>query len=674
MPRRKKPDLAAILQNDISRIMDLDDGDAKDNRAKAWDYYQGRATGMLAPQPGRSQVISMDVADMTEAVLAQMIPAITNDNPALFEPSGPDDVEQAQMESDAVSYAIMELNRGFTHLYNSIKDTLLFRNGTIKCWVETKTDVELATFEPDGLDGDAVAAQVAAELMQEPGVTVEILEPTADGDIQLRITTETRQLKLQAIQQDMMVMDPNHDSIFLDDVVVMGERRFDTRSDLLEMGFNRKLVNDLPATTLDTDEDSSAKRTDNGSQISNDGPRDTDLIESYEMYRLIDMDGDGISELHKVFYSNSQVLDDQVVLYRPYASGCCLMVPHRYAGISLFDKLEQIQNQKTAVLRQRVDNLVQNNYVRLVVVGSQVDPDDLTNPRVSGVIKAKSVDAVRPLPVQDTGQSSQAMLDYLDKMRSERGGASLDMQTAEAQIVGNTATGIAMQMTSREMLAGMMTRTISETLIRSLFILVHNVMRLDYAMPMTLRRGDEWVEVNPEEWGPRDRVNVALGQSPGERRQRVQALGSIVNEQKELIAAGYGGILADEQTYYQAQTDLMAAAEIDNGQKYFIDPDSDKSKQAAQNKAQQAQAQAQEQKQLQQIQLQMAEQGLQLQAQEQQGKQIMDALELQFKYFDAVLDSETRSAIADGKTTGQLETLQNQGSEQGGTNQGTQGG
>ena len=73
---------------------------------------------------------------------------------------------------------------------------------------------------------------------------------------------------------------------------------------------------------------------------------------------------------------------------------------------------------------------------------------------------------MRELVVADLGPSSIALLNYMDSVRSERGGASLDLQAAQLQVAGETAHGIERQFTSKEALARLITRTLAETMLR----------------------------------------------------------------------------------------------------------------------------------------------------------------------------------------------------------------
>ncbi len=93
-----------------------------------------------------------------------------------------------------------------------------------------------------------------------------------------------------------------------------------------------------------------------------------------------------------------------------------------------------MQDAKTATLRQLLDNQNAANNARVIAVDGQVNMDDVVNSRPGDVVRTRSPDSIQPFPFTDIGASAQSTLAYLDKIRSERGGASLDLQSAELQI------------------------------------------------------------------------------------------------------------------------------------------------------------------------------------------------------------------------------------------------
>ena len=139
-------DLGTLIQQEMSYTIGGSDGTTDSELTNAWDkaleYYFGKPRGDEIP--GRSHVISMDMADMIEQTLAQVLPAFDKKNLGIF--YGPNE-KTAQIESDAVNYVILQQNNGFVTFLQALKDVFLQRNGIVKIYVDERTEVEEQTFE-----------------------------------------------------------------------------------------------------------------------------------------------------------------------------------------------------------------------------------------------------------------------------------------------------------------------------------------------------------------------------------------------------------------------------------------------------------------------------------------------------------------------------------------------
>jgi hypothetical protein len=313
-----------------------------------------------------------------------------------------------------------------------------------------------------------------------------------------------------------------------------------------------------------------------------------DIIEFWECYVRLDVDGDGVAELMKVCLASSTILEKSPIEYIPYASGTPFLQAHRFNGLGLYDKLKNVQDAKTHTLRQLLDNQNHANNARVTVIDGQVNVDDVTNSRPGGVVRARAPDAVVPFPFTDIGPSAQNTLSYLDKIRSERGGASLDLQSAELQIAGETAHGVERQMSAKEQLAALMTRTLAETLIRQLYLLTHQALRMYIPEDLQFQVMDEFVQTNPGQWVERKNVQVRAGLSMAERMRKQAALEAIIVRQDALKQQG-SYVSADD--VYNAQLDWCRAQSIENPERYFTDPNSEEAQMFQQQQAQAQQEQ-----------------------------------------------------------------------------------
>jgi hypothetical protein len=151
----------------------------------------------------------------------------------------------------------------------------------------------------------------------------------------------------------------------------------------------------------------------------------------------------------------------------------------------------------------------------------------------------------------------------------------------------------------------MVAKIIAETLIKPLYLKTHNLLRQYQQNPIVIPGSTGWQSANPQQWSPRDSMNVSLGMSVGERTRRTAALQSIMQTQMTAVQAGKDGTLVTEQNLYNTAVDLVRMAGLPDPSQYFQDPSSPQAQQAAQQKAQAAQQQAKIAQQAAQAQLQV---------------------------------------------------------------------
>ena len=155
-------ELSAIIQNELYNSIGADSDEIVGNRTAAIDYYFGRVGGADAPNSqdtdavgytrrtsvpaGRSTAVSLDVADTIEAVLAQIMPTFSSDTVARFQARSEQDEDQAETESQACNYMLMQQNDGYVKINQAVKDALLQKNGILKIFPDVFTRIQYETY------------------------------------------------------------------------------------------------------------------------------------------------------------------------------------------------------------------------------------------------------------------------------------------------------------------------------------------------------------------------------------------------------------------------------------------------------------------------------------------------------------------------------------------------
>ena len=565
-----------------------------ESRQDALKAYLGKPIGNEID--GNSTVQSMDVADMIDAMLSQIMPSFTQDNIVQFEAHSEDDEEQARIESNFCNYVVMEQNQGFTLLETLIKDTLLSKNCIAKVSVDIKEDVEKETYKD--LD-DLELFQVIQPTKENQVIDVTEFDEKS-GKVSLKRITTKRKLVVDAVAPENFSITPEHKSPYLDDCMYCNERYYVSKSDLIEEGYDFAMVMDLPPATSDTKPDSIERnQIDSESEFYNRNPS-MQMVEIFEHYIRIDQDGDGIAELHKVLSCQTNLLSNEEVDCVPYANGVAWLMGHRFYGLSAYDKLKYVQASKTHFLRQMEDNARAGNHQKTRVIEDQVEMDDFLNGRHNAVQRVESQDSAMDVPFYDITPSCIMIMDYWDKVRTERTGSALDLQANQMTMPSNVGDqGVNTLIANLEQVSALVTRNLSETLVYSLYSLVHKFLRLYFPQEMRAKISGKWGSTNPSQWLEREQINVTIPPTRSERIQQQIALEKAILHSTAELQQGKAGVTTSEGQIYQLKLDHMRMSGIDHPEKYLINPESPEAQQAAQiNQAMQQQEMArQEQKQ-----------------------------------------------------------------------------
>lgn len=587
-----KTDLVNMLRAEISNAQGVGDN-SEATRALAMRYYLGEAGGGPV-ELGRHTNISTDVADMVEATIAQMVPALLSEPICEPIPANAGDVEAARQEGRLVNYVVMQLNAGDIQFQSSMRDALLQRNGWVKVWFDEGEETETRVWH--GVQRETMAQAIASGRLGDPKEIEVEYETVGDGMVNAttKATKKRARLRVDSADPALLIWTVDFPSMDVQRIPFLAEIELVTQSDLIARGYDRAIVEALP--DFESTDTAVMARYDRSPQQGAAENLAQRFIQVHRCFYLYDSDNDGISERHEIVLGGlSTILEDEIVDLVPYAAGCAILRSHSLEGLSLFDRLKEVQDAKTESLRQWLDNAENANNSRYAVNERLVNAEDLSNSRPSAPVRIRGEVAGNFMPFAgvDIGPSMLNLLGYLDKTRSERGGASLDLQSAEAQIAGETATGIERQYSVREQMAGLFCMTLAVTLIRNTYALTHAALRRWSTGPMTVPIGAEFVEVDPTRWPERDAWNVKRGLSYGERQRRKGALEAVIGKQEALIQAGYENILVDAAQYYTALIDWNYSAMLDNPERYFTDPRSPAAQQARKQRTDTMNAKAQ---------------------------------------------------------------------------------
>jgi hypothetical protein len=615
------------------------------------DYYLGNPNGKEIE--GRSTVVSTDVADAVEWVLPQIMKSFTQNNEVvIFDPLGPEDELQSELESQYVYDVIMKENDGFIILHQFVKDALLQNNGIIKVYYENKTDYKIEAFS--GL----VEEQVVA-VTQDPNIEVLEYTPIPDGTyaMKIRISMPHGRIVLESVPPEQFRVNGDHNSISLENARFTAHVVTKTVSDLIKVGFDPEILSEIGYTSHENPSDFRFQTQGENVMYDDASPDDPSqaLIEISECYLQIDLNEDGVSEFVKITVagtdSPTHVLSIEEMPYSPWVATTAILMSHKFRGLSIYDRLKQIQEQKTSLWRNMFDNIYLQNNQRNIVVEGQVNMDDVLVSRPGGIIRAKRLDAIMPLQTPQLGEDAYTMMQYLDSVRAGRVGVSPEGEATPQKIGARVGSeGVDRLLTAKEELVGLIVRVVAETGIKPLCVKVRDLCTRHVDAIQDFKFRGQWVKTNPAEWNARSRTTVRVGTGTGNHDRQVAVLERVLEIQSQLFQMG--STMITPQKVYAAIDDLAKFGELNGASKYFLDPASPEGQQAAEQKQQQQQQAEQEQKQQQiallQAQLQTAEANLKI-AQAQQDNVVLKAQveNLKAQLLDAKQQAEAAGKDAD---------------------------
>lgn len=353
-------ELKALLSSEITSAVSYDSSELSEKKSRALEYYRGVMADTPAME-GRSQIVSRDVADTIGWMLPGIIRVFTaSDRMAVYEAEKPGDEAFAQQATDYVNFVFMRDNQGYRTLWDATHDSLLLANGIVKHWWDKKEECEYT--EHSGLTEEQIAVlesdqnvEVIAkkdgepQVMLAPAPTGQLMEvPIQTFDVKVKRVLRNGRLKVKCIKKLLL----NREATCIEDARFLSHPEDVTRSDLIEMGFDRELVENLPIDRFSTTRQEDISRNDNAVLANMVGHESMMLVELHECYVKMDVDGDGIAETVRAFYAGGpgtgelldwEIWEDDV----PFSDIPCEPVPHQWEARSVFDDTEDLQRVRT---------------------------------------------------------------------------------------------------------------------------------------------------------------------------------------------------------------------------------------------------------------------------------------------------------------------------------------
>lgn len=585
MAKMTDRELYALVDAEFMNAMGAPDGEISLDRAKALSYYMSEKMGNEID--GQSSVVTSDVADVVDGIMPSMLRLFTtSDNLMHFEAEGPEDEDKAAQESDYVNHVFFKKNNNsFLFLYTWFFDAFTQKNGIAKAWWDESEVITTENYEglseielADLLDDEELEPIERAEREGETVVDGQIV-PAIVHDVTFRRVSKRGQVRYDNVPPEEYRISADSRSLDPCKARMVGQEREITRSDLLAMGFDRKIVERLPAHTLIESEETRSRR-DTIDEQEDYGTRDRsqDKILVREAYIMVDYDQDGRAELMQVFTAGNEVLSAEPVRRQPFHVICPQPLPHRHFGRATAERVMDVQQVSTTLLRQVLDNLYHTNNPSHAVWEQGISEntlDDLLTTRVGSIKRfARPVgESYAPITVPFTASATFPMLEYFEKVKRDRTGINSDSEGLSPDSLKNIQTSVMAQANDvSKMKIEATARIFAETGLKSLFLHIHELLLRHQRKADVVRLRGQWVEVSPSEWRTRMDMQVNIGLGISTKENSLLHLNAIWEKQTQMAQGGGLNLTVTPRNLFNTAAEIVRNANLKSPEMFFTDP------------------------------------------------------------------------------------------------------
>ncbi len=584
---------------------ETDSGELARQRALALDAY---AAKNIEPAPkGRSQVVDHSVFETVQQILPSLVRIFANgDKVVEFEPTGPEDEEPAEQESEYLNYIVTQKNNWFLTCNQWFQDALLTKNAYCMVTMDEKLDTEVEEYERmseeqamlllEDKDLEVVGQNVYPDPDYEPTPLVDpstgipvmdefgqpVIQPPPNlVDLQVKKVRAKKKLRFDVLAPERCRIDEATPDFTLEECNYFEYWEKLPISDLRRMGFDvpDDIAGDIEGDAYDTEEDTARDEILGGEYDFADSSDIPDASQKRVKVRTIwvrfDYDEDGIAELQKVIRVGREILLREPASRIPVASIVPYLNTHRHMGNSVADLTFDIQRIKTALLRGGLDAMYLANNPRHAV-SDKVHMADLLTARPGAPVRLKGgaipgEGHVMPMQTENVFPMAQEGLMYMDRVKQARVGVDSTFSGIDiGDMMGqNSYNAIGQLSTMASQRVEQIARIFANGVER-LFSLAHELIIKSGHQAESVRLRGQWVDIDPSQWRTGRDMRVVAPFAAGNKDSLIQRLMIHMQVHREALAAGAPFVQMDDT--YELASELAKATDLPP-EKFYTDPE-----------------------------------------------------------------------------------------------------
>lgn len=566
-------DLRGIVAQEIESAINHSTSEIAQRQQRALEYYRGDLFGNEVP--GSSKVVLRDVAETVDWAMPALLRAFFYTSEIVrYEDATPESEMQGHgtRMTKVVNEIFRHKLRGLRLSHDWAKAGLLEQFATVKFWIDELREPTI----PQIVEG--VPIDVLVELSSMPDVQLFESSERPDGlfDVKLKRWKTFHRMRLETVPPEEFLISARATRLDQDVSFVAHQRQM-TRSELFSMQIPWDMVARLsPSTDRAQDGRAVARQDDNGPDLGTYQRRDkaSQTVHVTESYIRVDYDGDGYSELRRVLTGGDAaqtLLDHDYAPMHGFAGWTPIPMPHQLYGRGYYDVVADLQEIRSTLARQLLDNIYRMNNARHVLIEGEVDLDSYLDTATGAPVYAERPESITPLQTPALPPWSFEALSYFEKVREQRTGIHPYSQESYAAGQNQTAQGVSQVFEAAMAQIQLLCQMFGQGL-EDLFRIIPRMMKAAGMGPDRIKVGDEWIDYNPQEWPDEMRVSVQVGLSPGQTEQRIQRLMLILGLQEKALALGGPGYMVTPDQFFATAVRIVEQSGFQNPGAFFSNP------------------------------------------------------------------------------------------------------
>ena len=561
-----------IIEYCLKQIQDIqvDLSTLNQDRAKALKYYHGEKLGNEIE--GRSQVVSTDIHDTVEWIMPQMLKIFAAaDEVCSLQGRTEDDVEPAEYMENLINYQLRVRNKWFMVLHDFIKDALLMKTGIIK-YYWTREEQEFRK-EFEGL----TTQELYAVLARYPNYDlVDYKRIEQDGivryDATLEYVFEDEYPEIEAVPPEDVGFPRDIRDVrsvpFLYHRVTYAPWEFVERYGREKYNEVKDMIDRYKTNYSGDDEIKNQRLIDlGGIDFFWNSSRNEFYV--YECYLrdpetgealIVDLCGDVVVDYRENTYEEP-----------PFIITPAIKLSHRLVGRSIYDILKELQELRSVLIRQILDNIYFSNLGRYIVDPLRVNLDDFINNNVPGGYIRGHPDGVKELFPPALQPWTFKLLEYLQTEKENRTGITRYNQGLDANSLNKTYRGIATIVSLSMQRMELMARVFAELGIAPLVEKIIGLNIKFLSKPTAIRITNKYIEINPDNIIGKYDVIVNVGLGTGNKDQIVAQMQQLLALFVQVVQAGVP--IVTPKNVYHVFKEMIKAMGYRDIHNFLTDPD-----------------------------------------------------------------------------------------------------